>query len=406
YPSSFNEAAIITSDGVGEWATTTIGFGKENKIEIFNELKYPNSLGLLYSAVTTFLGFRANYDEGKVMGLASYGKPTYLTQFKDMISLKPDGSFKINNDFFRFNQGNKMFSKEFEKIFGKSRNYQETIKKRHKDIAASLQKLVEEILIKITNHLYDKTGTKNLCLAGGTFLNCVANRKIIKNSDFQDVFIQPAAADSGGSLGAALYIYSSIMDKKFRGNIRKDGIYLGPEYSNLNIKRTIIKKGYEYKKMKKSKLITFVAKKLAQNKIIGWFQGRMEFGPRALGNRSILANPENPEMRDIINNKVKHREKFRPFAPSILLEDAERYGINSDVPFMIQSFEVDDKNKDEIISAIHVDGTARPQTVSKGRNRTYHELIKEFKKITGVPALLNTSFNDSGEPIVCTPEDA
>ena len=405
YPSPFENAAILTSDGVGEWATTTIGEGKGNEIEIMKEIKYPNSLGLLYSAVTTFLGFRANYDEGKVMGLSSYGEPEYMPEFEEIVSISSDGAYRLDESYFEFKKGDKMYTEKFIDVFGSPREHGEDIGERHKNIAASLQKITEKALLKLAKHLYRRTKLDNLCMAGGTFLNCVANRKILDNTGFKDVFIQPAAADSGGAVGAALHIYNKFCDGNSSCNFRESGVFLGPSYSDKKIERELKMRKKNYKELPEEELIEYTAKKLAENNIVGWFQGKMEFGPRALGNRSILANPSDPDMRDKINNKVKHRESFRPFAPSVLLEDLERYGIEKDLPFMIQTVDIED-NKEDIISATHVDSTARPQTVSRERNKRYYKLLKRFKGITGLPALLNTSFNDSGKPIVCSPEDA
>jgi len=405
FVSPFKEAAIITSDGVGEWATTTIGKGKDNKIQISKELHYPDSLGLLYSAITTYLGFKANSGEGKVMALADYGKPVFLDKFKEIINIKSDGSFKINQKYFSFNKGSKMYSNKFIKTFGNPRAPGEKIQERHFDIATSLQKIIENILITIAKDIHDKTKLNNLCLAGGTFLNCVANSKILEKTPFKKIFIQPAAGDSGGALGAALYVYNSLLKnpKKF---IMKDA-YLGPEFSESQIKKFLLNNNIEFKKLSDSELTKYTAKKIAQDKVIGWFQGRMEWGPRALGNRSILANPCNKNMKDILNKKVKHREWFRPYGVAILKEELTKFfDLNSESPFMLLVGKVKNSKKDLIPSAIHVNGTSRIQTIHKEENGIFYKLINEFNEITNIPMIINTSFNDKDEPIVCTPNDA
>ena len=407
FVSPFNEAAIATFDGVGEWATATIGYGKGNKIRILKEITFPDSLGLLYSAITAFLGFKVNNDEYKVMGLASYGKPAYYEKFKKIVDIKEDGSFKLDMKYFCYEHRQKMFSREMMKLLGKPRKYggREKITKRHADIASSMQKITEEIILKISNHAYKITKSRNLCIAGGVGLNCVANGKILANTKFKKLFIQPAAGDSGGALGAAYYVHNALLNRK-RGYVM-DEAYFGPEFSNKEIKDFLDESEIKYEHLDDQELLKKVASLIWKNKIIGWYQGRMEFGPRALGSRSILANPCNPKMKDILNKKVKHREEFRPFAPAVIAEEASKYfELDYEAPFMLQAVDVK-KGKEKLVPSItHVDGTARVQTINRKQNRLYYDLIKEFKKLSGVPVIINTSFNVRGEPIVNTPEDA
>ncbi len=403
--SPFKEAAILTCDGVGEWATMTLGVGRKNKIEIFKEMHYPNSLGLLYTAVTTYLGFKAHSGEGKVMGLAGYGKPSYLDQFRKIVNVKNDGSFRMDDSFFGFNKGSKMYSGKFIKLFGRARKYEDKIEQRHYDIASSLQKFLEETLIIIAKNLYRQTKMDNLCLAGGVFLNCVANSKILEETDFKEIFIQPAAGDSGGALGVASYIYHSIL-KKPRDYMMEDA-YLGPYFTHKQIERSLANRKLGFRKLTDSDLFKYIARQLSLDKIVGWFQGRMEFGPRALGNRSILANPRNPKMKDLLNLKVKNRESFRPYAPAVLEEKAkEFFELKYSSSFMLLAPNVKEDKQGVIPSVTHADGTARVQTVSKITNPKFWYLIKEFENITHIPLIINTSFNLRGEPIVCTPEDA
>ncbi len=403
--SPFQEAAILIADAVGEWGTTSCGFGRENTIKISKEIHYPDSLGLLYTAVTTYLGFKAHQGEGKVMGLAGYGKPSYIKEFRKIVQAKPDGSFKLDTSFFGFNKGLRMYSGKFVKTFGKERKAGEKIENRHYDIASSLQKITEEILIAIVRNLYSDTKMDKLCLAGGLFLNCVANGKILEETPFKECFIQPAAGDSGAALGVASYIHHSILEKP--RNYIMSNAYLGPDFSAGQIQRVLLSHGLSYEELNDDVLAKFIAKKLSQSKIIGWFQGRMEFGPRALGNRSILANPCNPDMKELLNSRVKKRESFRPYAPAVLCEKVEEFfEQRNSSPFMLLAMDVK-KEKRKIIPAVtHIDGTARVQAVSKETNPKFWWLIKEFENITGVPIVINTSFNLRGEPIVCTPQDA
>ncbi|MBU1863448.1 MAG: carbamoyltransferase [Candidatus Omnitrophica bacterium] len=403
--SPFEKAAILTADAVGEQASITTGCGNKNGITITKEIRYPHSLGLLYTTVTTYLGFRAHSGEGKVMGLAGYGNHTYADKFNKIITIRADGSFNLNERFFGFNKGRRMYSKEFIELFGKERNPEDPIEERHCNIAAGLQQLIEQIVITIARNLYRETQTDCLCLAGGVFLNCVANNAILEETPFNRIFIQPAAGDSGGALGVAAYIYHSLL-----GNPRTHSMqhaYLGPEFSHISIKRTLINHHLDFKEMDESELYTYVARLIAANRIGGWFQGRMEFGPRALGNRSIIANPCNPMMKELLNKKVKKRESFRPYAPAVLEENAKDYfRMNVSSPFMLLASHIR-KDKEQTIPAVtHIDKTARVQTVSMQTNPKFWKLIKEFEKISGVPIVLNTSFNLKDEPIVCTPRDA
>ena len=399
--SPFKEAAILTLDAVGEWTTTSYGYGKDNEIKLLKEIHFPNSLGLFYSAITAFLGFKVNNDEYKVMGLASYGKPIYYNKLKRLIQVKKDGSFRLNLDYFSYHYNLNMFSKKLEQEFFEPRMPESKIEQKHKDLAASLQKLLEDIIVNIANHVYKETKLNRLCLAGGVALNCVANTEILKRTKFKEVFIQPAAGDSGGALGVAYHTYNIILKNK-----RKimEHAFLGPEYSNEEIKEFLIKKNIKFEELEEKELLNNVAKLIYDNKIVGWFQGRMEFGPRALGNRSILANPLNKEMKDILNNKVKHREDFRPFAPTALKEEAHKYfNIKQYDPFMLLIADVKSK---KIPAVTHFDNTARLQTIEEKNNPRFYNLIKEFKRISKVPVVINTSFNVRGEPIVLSPEHA
>lgn len=403
--SPFNEAAIVTVDAIGEWASTAIHQGINNEIKTIEEINFPHSLGLFYSTITAYLGFKVLNDEYKVMGLAAWGKPIYREKFKKLIDIKDDGSFELNMDYFSYTYKNRMFSDKIVELFGPPRIYTEKLTKKHMNIAATLQELTEDVMLKIVNHAHELTGSRNLCMAGGVALNSVSNGKILREGPFERIWIQPASTDSGGAVGVATYIYSTILNHKRKYRMRD--VFLGPGFGNEEIENFLKRKSIKYKKLKRKELLKKTAELLSDGKIVGWVQGRMEFGPRALGNRSILANPRNPKMKDIINKKVKHREWFRPFAPSILLDKANEYLDRAcEAPFMVITFDVKKNKRREIISATHIDWTARVQTVSRKRNKLYYDLIKEFEKKTGVAAVLNTSFNVRGEPIVCTPEDA
>ena len=431
YPSPFNEAMILTLDGVGEWATSTIGIGKKNKFEILKELHFPHSLGLLYSAFTYYLGFKVNSGEYKVMGLAPYGNPKYKSIILDnLITVKDDGSFKINMKYFDFATDLKMTNKKFDNLFGaKTRNPKtDQLTDFHMDIASSLQAVTEEIVLKITRSIKAEYKIKNLCMSGGVALNCVANGKIVKNKVFEKIWIQPASGDSGGSLGAALaYWYNELGNDRFTSKDAMKGSYLGPKYNEDNIDAVLKRIGANYKKLTDDELLNLVTDELINEKAIGWFQGRMEFGPRALGARSIIADARSEKMQRNLNLKVKFRESFRPFAPAVLREKVNEYfEINQDSPYMLLVSNVNGKIKikmsekdkklfgieklnvkrSNIPAVTHVDYSARIQTVHQETNKKFYELIKKFDEKTNCPVLVNTSFNVRGEPIVNTPEDA
>ncbi len=431
YPSPFQEAIVLTLDGVGEWATTTIAIGKKNNLKILKEIHFPHSLGLLYSAFTYYTGFKVNSGEYKVMGLAPYGLPKYKNLILEkLIDLKNDGSFRLNMKYFNYATGLTMTNKNFSNLFGEPVRdpTKDRLTQFHMDIAASIQAVTEEIILKITKSLSEEYKIKNLCLAGGVALNCVANGKILKEKIFDHIWIQPAAGDAGGSLGAALAYWYHELNKPRK--IFKDqmlGSYLGPKYEDKEIEKILNQLGANYKKISYEELISTTAKELANDKTVGWFQGRMEFGPRALGGRSILADPRSNKMQKQLNLKIKFRESFRPFAPSVLREDvSDWFELDHDSPYMLLVSEVkkskqikmSDNDKKlfgieklnitrSLIPAItHVDYSARIQTVHKETNPKYHDLLSEFKKITECPVLVNTSFNVRGEPIVCSIEDA
>jgi len=406
YPSGFQEAAILTVDGTGEWTTLSCGKGVGNKISLDKEIRFPHSLGLLYSAVTAFLGFHVNGGEGKVMALAAYGEPVYYEAFRKIITLKEDGSFKLDMSYFSFHYDLTMTSKKFTKTFGSPRIPESPITKREYDLAATLQKILEDALISIARNLYLQTGYKNLCLAGGVGLNCVANHKILENTAFKDLFVSPAAGDDGGALGSAIYVDMALAEDSRRWRMKN--AYLGPAYSRAEIENFLNEKGVPYRKFeRRQELHAQIAEAILDNKIVGYFSGRMEIGPRALGARSILASPANPGMRDFLNREVKHREGFRPFAPAVLSEFANEYfELLADSPFMLLAARVREDKKKLIPAVMHVDGRARVQTVSKETAPDFYALIDEFRKISGIPMVLNTSFNDKGEPIVCSPFDA
>ncbi len=431
YPSPFEEAVVLTLDGVGEWATTTIAIGNKNKLEIIKEIYFPHSLGLLYSAFTYYTGFKVNSGEYKLMGLAPYGKPIFKDIILDkLIDLKEDGSFKLDMKYFNYATGLTMTNSKFSKLFGKPvRNpKKDLLTQFHMDIAASIQSVTEEIILRITKNISSKYKIVNLCLAGGVALNCVANGKILKEKIFENIWIQPAAGDAGGSLGAALaYWHHELQKPRVEFKDQMSGSYLGPKFENDSIETKLKILNANFKKYKKNEIMSLTAKELANEKTVGWFQGRMEFGPRALGGRSILADPRSEKMQKELNLKIKFRESFRPFAPSVLREDVnEWFELSNDSPYMLLVSEIKKekqikmKKEDEKLFGIeklnikrsnipaitHIDYSARIQTVHKETNPRYYELIKEFKKITNCPVLVNTSFNVRGEPIVCSVEDA
>lgn len=406
FTSPYKESAILTVDGVGEWATTSLGYGLDETITMAKEINFPHSLGLLYSCLTSYLGFRVNDEEYKVMGLAASGTPRFKEQFDELLTVLKDGSFKLNMKYFCFDRShNKMFNDKFERLFGRSARIQgEEIEQFHRDMAASVQAVLETVLIRLAQYAYDRYKVKNLCLAGGVALNCVANYKLLKNTPFTDIHVQPAAGDDGGALGAALFVYNQVLKNKRAFSITH--AYWGPEYQDEEIENFLNNKKITYEKLSAQGVIEKTAEYICQDKIVAWFQGRMEWGPRALGNRSILANPRNPHMKDIINSAIKHREDFQPFASSIPEEHSRDWFEMSKSPFML--FAVPGKKEKLLVvrAVIHIDGTSRIQTVSPEENRLFYLLLKEMGKKTGIPLLLNTSFNGAGEPIVCTPEDA
>jgi carbamoyltransferase len=406
--SPFEEAAIFTVDGVGEWTTTTIGYGKGSHIRIDKEIKFPHSIGLLYSAITSYLGFRVNDAEWKVMGLAPYGEPKYVDKFLDLVDIKEDGSFRLNMKYFSYHYSpEESINRRFENHFGRpKRQKDQEIDPFYTDIAASGQKVVEDLIVKIASNMHKTYHTDYLTIAGGVGLNSVANWRIMQKTGFKDIFIQPAAGDSGGALGAAVGFYTLTLGRPRK--YRMEHALLGPGYTDEEIQAVLDSFKAKYKKISsEEKLVEETAKMLAKDKVVGWFQGRMEFGPRALGNRSILANPKNPGMKAILNSKVKFREKFRPFAPSVTQEDASTYfDIFIDAPYMLLIPDVYPEKRNLLPAITHVDGTARLQMVDKKTNPRYHKLLNAFKKAAGVPVLLNTSFNVRGEPIVMSPTDA
>ena len=431
FPSPFEEAVVLTADGVGEWATTTVAVGKGNDLEVKKEIQFPHSLGLLYSAFTYYTGFKVNSGEYKLMGLAPYGSPIYQDKIKKLIDVKNDGTFRLNQKYFNYATGLTMTNDKFHKLFGQEPRdpKKDQITQFHMDIASSIQHVTEEIMIKLAKGIRNEYGIKNLCLAGGVALNCVANGKILKEKIFDNVWIQPAAGDAGGSLGAALALWYIE-----QGNIRKinkndsmKGSYLGCEFNQQQIEKELVSLGANFQTFEYKSLIEKTAEFLANEKAIGWFQGRMEFGPRALGGRSILGDPRSDKMQKNLNLKVKYRESFRPFAPSILREDLSKwFDLDVDSPYMLlvsdinaekkiemteqqkQLFGIDKLNikRSEIPAVTHVDYSARIQTVTKNTNKSYFDLITKFKEKTGCPVIVNTSFNVRGEPIVNTPTDA
>ena len=432
FPSPFEEAVVLTADGVGEWATTTVAIGKGNNLEIKKEIHFPHSLGLLYSAFTYYTGFKVNSGEYKLMGLAPYGVPIYEDKIKDnLINVKEDGSFHLDQSYFNYATGLTMTNKKFDNLFGQKvrDSGHEKLTQFHMDIAASIQKVTEDIMIKIAKSLKEEFNVSNLCLAGGVALNCVANGRILKEKIFDNIWVQPAAGDAGGSLGAALALWHIDQNnpRKVDHNDSMQGSYLGPEYSQKEIEEQLDKAGAKYEIFKDEELLDKTATDLSKEEAIGWFQGRMEFGPRALGGRSILGDPRSEKMQKNLNLKVKYRESFRPFAPSILNEDlSEWFDINVDSPYMLMVANInkdktikmteDQKNlfgidklnvkRSEIPAVTHVDYSARIQTVHKETNEKYFRLIEKFKDKTNCPILINTSFNVRGEPIVNTPLDA
>ena len=407
--SPFDEAAILTMDGVGEWTTTAHGIGRGTRMEFAEEIRFPHSIGLLFSAITAYLGFKVNDAEWKVMGLAPYGKPRFLDKFREVVDMRPDGSFRLRMEYFAHHRSTRsMLSRRWERHFGAPRRKPETeLTEFHYDVACSGQKMVEELVLNLARAMERRYHTPNLCIAGGVGLNCVANWKIREQTGFKNIFIQPAAGDSGGAIGTAFHIYNTLL-----GNPRTfvmEHTHFGPGFGNDAIRSVLDDRGAPYDEVGNDDLLERTAQMLADGKIIGWFQGRMEFGPRALGARSILADPRDPKVKDRINAKVKFREWFRPFAPAVLEERAHEYfemprGMS--LPFMLMVPRVRAEKRALLPGVTHEDGTGRVQTLTAELNGRFHGLVETFGRITGVPVVVNTSFNVRGEPIVCTPEDA
>ncbi len=433
FPSPFDEAAILTMDGVGEWSTTTLGLGKANQLEIVKEQHFPHSLGLLYSAFTYYTGFKVNSGEYKIMGLAPYGEPRYAQTILDhLMDLKPDGTFRLDMDYFDYCTGLRMTNAKFDALFGgPARQPEQRLTQREMDLTASVQKVTEEVVLRLGRSIAKETGQKNLCLAGGVALNCVANGKLLRDGSFENIWIQPAAGDAGGALGAALAAYHQLENRPrpaINGHLdHMQGAYLGPAFSTEASAEKLKAAGAVFDVLDDDEVITATADALADGTAVGWMQGRMEFGPRALGGRSILGDPRSPTMQKLLNLKVKYRESFRPFAPSVLAEDvSDWFELDEPSPYMLlvadvvasrrrrmtadeeALFGIDKLNvpRSEIPAVTHVDYSARVQTVHEATNPRYWRLIQAFKQRTGCPVIVNTSFNVRGEPIVCTPEDA
>jgi len=432
FPSPFEHAVILTMDGVGEWATTSAAMGDGRRIEILKEIHFPHSLGLLYSAFTYFTGFKVNSGEYKVMGLAPYGEPRFAqTILEHIVDLKSDGSFRLNQDYFNYCAGLTMTSNRFSELFGIGpRAEDKHLEQIHMDLAASIQAVTDEAVLRLTRSLAEETGARNLCLAGGVALNCVANGKVLRDNRYENIWVQPAAGDAGGSLGAALAAYHLEFDNPRLLSNDLDGMsgsYLGPAYEEDELRQRLTAAGARFEPLDDDAVIEQTARALAAEQAVGWFQGRMEFGPRALGARSILADARSPTMQRMLNLKVKYRESFRPFAPSVLREDvSEWFEISADTPYMLlvadvvaprrrdmteteaALFGIDKLNvlRSEIPAVTHIDYSARVQTVHRETNPRYHALLTRFKALTGCPVIVNTSFNVRGEPIVCSPEDA
>jgi carbamoyltransferase len=431
FPSPFKEAAVLTMDGVGEWATTSLAIGRGSTLEVLKEIHFPHSLGLLYSAFTYYTGFKVNSGEYKLMGLAPYGEPKYVeTIFDHLVDLKADGSFRLDQSYFNYCTGLTMTGPKFHELFGgPPRSASEPLTQHHMDLAASIQAATEKIVLQLARSIRAETGMRNLCLAGGVALNCVANGKLLRDGQFDDIWIQPAAGDAGGALGAALAVHHIHLgqSRSATGSDKMRGSYLGPEYAQADIERRLTTAGAKFQVLGEAELYQAGATALAEEKALGWFQGRMEFGPRALGGRSILGDARSPAMQSVLNLKVKYRESFRPFAPAVLREDvADWFELDGDSPYMLLVADVVEKRRrpmteaeqklfgieklkvprSDIPAVTHVDYSARIQTVHAETNPRYHALIAAFKQQTGCPVIVNTSFNVRGEPIVCTPEDA
>ena len=431
FPSPFEEAAVLTMDGVGEWATTSLAIGRGNTLEVLKEIHFPHSLGLLYSAFTYYTGFKVNSGEYKLMGLAPYGEPRYVDRiFDHLVDLKADGSFRLDQSYFNYCTGLTMTGPKFHELFdGPPRAANEPLTQHHMDLAASIQAATEKIVLQLARSIRAETGMRKLCLAGGVALNCVANGKLLRDGQFDAIWIQPAAGDAGGALGAALAVHHIHLGqtRSADGSDKMRGSYLGPEFAQADIERRLTAAGARFQVLGDADLYQAGATALAEEKALGWFQGRMEFGPRALGGRSILGDARSPAMQSVLNLKVKYRESFRPFAPAVLREDvADWFELDGDSPYMLLVADVVEKRRrpmteaeqklfgieklnvprSDIPAVTHVDYSARIQTVHAATNPRYHALIAAFKQQTGCPVIVNTSFNVRGEPIVCTPEDA
>ncbi len=433
FPSPFDRAAFLTVDGVGEWTTTSYGVGEGNKIKMLADIRFPHSIGLLYSAFTAYCGFRVNSGEYKLMGLAPYGEPKYVDAiYEHLIDLKEDGSFRLNPKYFSYIVGMRMTGPKFNKLFGgPPRQPESKMEKRYMDVARSIQLVTEEIVLRMGRHLHKETGEKNLCLAGGVALNCVANGRLLREGPFENIWIQPAAGDAGGALGAALFAWHQYLDNPkpaLKGSFDlQKASYLGPDFSNDKIRAYLERRNVPYQFMERDELLEETARKIIDNKVVGWFQGRMEFGPRALGGRSIIGDARSTSMQRIMNLKIKYRESFRPFAPTVMAGRAhEWFEFDGESPYMLivanvrpehmkelteeekerNGMELLNTPRSSIPAITHVDGSARLQTVSQRDNAIYFDLIDRVRKHTGVPVVINTSFNVRGEPIVCTPDDA
>lgn len=405
YCSGWDEASILTVDGVGEWTTSTWGVGRGTKIELLGETRFPHSLGLLYSAITYYLGFKVNSAEYKVMGLAPYGEPRFVEKFRQLIHIAPDGSFRLDMRYFDFERGTRMYNERLEALFGQPTRPLEAEKMDdfHMDIAKSLQVIVDEVMVKLATHIVTTTGQKKLCLAGGVALNCVANGEILRRAPVEDIFIQPSAGDAGGAMGAALQLWHGLLEKPRLP--RLPSAYLGPGETDTVIKRTLDRYGAKYVQLEREQLLVRTCELLESAKVVGWHHGRMEWGPRALGHRTILGDPRHTEMRDIINQKIKMREGFRPFAPSVLEDQvSEWFEIDRPSPYMLLVAQVR-KGKPALPAITHVDGSARIQTISREQDALYYDLISTFAQRTGVPVVINTSMNVRGEPMVNTADD-
>jgi carbamoyltransferase len=410
FPSPFTDAAIITADGIGEWSSTTLGVGRGIDLELTHEIRFPHSLGLLYSVFTAYLGFEVNEGEYKVMGMAAYGKPHYVDSIRRLIRFAEDGSFALDMRYLGYHRSLRSYSDAFVELFGPPRTSESGLGDQYADMAASIQVLTEDAMLRLARQARRLSGSQNLCMAGGVALNVLANARILREAGFENIWVQPAAGDSGGCIGAATYLYHAVLRNERRYTM--DHVYLGPGYTNDAIAAFLEDEAITHTILDGDEIAPTVGRLLAEGNVVGWFQGRMEFGPRALGARSILANPTDPGMKDVVNAKIKHREPFRPFAPSVLDEATATYfdldgrDTRRESPFMLLTARVRPDKQHLLPAVTHVDGTARVQTVSRTQNPLYYDVIDAFGRLTGVPVVLNTSFNVRGEPIVCTPFEA